>query len=47
MSDIKTKQFTEYGYRGLEEIRMLRSKIQELHKYIKNLEEKLNAKKDN
>lgn len=47
MSDIENKKYTEYGYRGLEEIRMLRTQIQQLQERIKILEEELNAKKDN
>lgn len=32
--------YTEYGYRGLEEIKKLRKEIEELKKYIKQLEDK-------
>lgn len=32
--------YTEYGYRGLEEIKRLQKEIEELKKYIKQLEDK-------
>ena len=32
--------YTEYGYRGLEEIKKLQKEIEELKKYIKQLEDK-------
>jgi len=35
------KGYTEYGYRGLEEIKKLQEEIEELKKYIKQLENKI------
>ena len=35
------KGYTEYGYRGLEEIKKLREEIEQLKKYIKQLENEM------
>lgn len=35
------KGYTEYGYRGLEEIKKLQEEIEELKKHIKKLENKM------
>ena len=44
INKIMEKGYTEYGYRGLEEIKKLRQEIQELKKYIKQLEDEKGSK---
>ncbi len=38
--------YTEYGYRGLEEVKRLEAKVAELQKEIEELKKKLNGRTD-